>query len=116
MPVRSLSLLLLCLACAGIVSAHQVPSMTVEADFAIARGFVLKINFDPRLFLSEQPTSLPPVPASWYQDQSEAERAKTHEDALAYLRKNLELQFGAETMALPELKLEPIDGADNTAL
>ncbi|MDZ4290161.1 MAG: hypothetical protein U0984_19500 [Prosthecobacter sp.] len=90
--------------------------MTVETDFAINRGFTLKVNFDPRLFLSNQPTALPPVPGSWYREQSETERATTHENALAYLRKNLELRFGDEPMPLPQLKLEAIDGSDNTPL
>lgn len=104
----------LCLASASLVSAHQVPSMTMEADFAVNRGFTLRINLDPRLFLSDEPTTLPPVPASWYREQTEAERTKTHEDALAYLGKNLTLQFGGETLPLPPLKIEVIDGADNT--
>ena len=108
------TMLVLCaFAAAGQLWAHQVPSMTMEADFATNRGFSVKINFDPRLFLSEQPTSLPPVPGSWYREQTEAERAKTHADALAYLKKNVELVFGSETMPLPAMKLEAIDGATN---
>ncbi|HYF34997.1 MAG TPA: hypothetical protein VD994_06865 [Prosthecobacter sp.] len=114
-PFRHVCLALL-LSWAGASLAHDVPNMTVEADFARNRAFTLKINFDPRLFLSDQPTTLPPVPASWYQDQSDTERAKTHEDALAYLRKNLKLRFGEETPPLPKLDILAINGADSKPL
>jgi hypothetical protein len=110
------NLLLGCLVMAGSAAAHQVPSMTIEAAFARDRSFVLRINFDPRLFLSDQPATLPPVPAAWYLDQSPAEVQRTIEDARTYLRKNLQWQFGSETIALPELEILPINGANNQPL
>jgi hypothetical protein len=101
---------------AGAAFAHQVPSITLEADFARNRSFTLRINLDPRLVLSDEPTTLAPVPGAWYLERSPAEVAKIHEDCTAYLKKNVELVFGAEITPLPSLQVIPIDGAENTPL
>ena len=61
---------------AGLM-AHQVPSLTVEALFSADRSYTLRINVDPRLFISDQPSSLPPVPIEWYRDQKPEELAAT---------------------------------------
>jgi hypothetical protein len=101
---------------APIAPAHQVPNMTVEADFARNRSFELRINLDPRVVLSDQPTSLPPVPANWFFGLTETERTQMLEDVRGYLRKNVELVFGQETLSLPSLEITAIDGADNMPL
>ena len=60
---------------AGVAHAHVVPNMTVEAEFNSAGGYTLRINVDPRTFLAADPTSLPPVPASWYLEQTPEQAA-----------------------------------------
>lgn len=95
---------------APLVQAHQIPNITLEAMFAADRGYTLRVNLDPRIFLSAQPTALPPVEAGWYLNQSETERQETHLRATEYLRKNLGLRFGSTNVAWPELELTAIDG------
>jgi alpha-mannosidase len=78
---------LLVLAVLGLpLEAHQIPSLSVEALFSKDRTYLVRINVDPRLFLSAQPSSLPPVPVEWFRDQSDAEKKKTFETAEAYLK------------------------------
>jgi hypothetical protein len=103
----------LLLALAGSAQAHQVPVMQIEAEFFKNRNYSLRINLDPRVFLSEQPSSLPPVPASWYREQTPEQLQATEKAAMAYLRKNVELQFDTEKAPLPECTLVAIDGATN---
>lgn len=93
--------------------AHQIPSLTVEAMFATDRSYSLRINLDPRLFLSDQPTTLPPVPIEWYRDQTPAELAKTEGLAQEYLHRALKLRFGELSVALPKCSFQPMDGATN---
>ncbi|MEZ5384524.1 MAG: hypothetical protein R3F13_03305 [Prosthecobacter sp.] len=111
---RSLGLLLLALA--GVAEAHVVPSMTVEAGFSEGGEYSLKINVDPRTFLAPDPTTLPPVPASWYREQSPEQIAATHERAQAYLAEALGLLFDGEKVPLPRCRIEAINGEDNTPL
>lgn len=104
------------LAVAGLVRAHVVPNMTVEAEFDAAGGYTLRINVDPRTFLASDPTSLPPVPASWYLQQTPQQVAATHEKAQQYLASSLGLLFDGNKTSLPACKIQAMDGADNTPL
>lgn len=103
----------LLLALGGTARAHQVPTMQIEAEFKLDQSYSLRINLDPRVFLSEQPSSLPPVPAAWYRDQTPAQIAETEKAAREYLRKNVELQFGVEKVPLPDFTFVAMDGAKN---
>lgn len=103
-------------AAASIVRAHVVPNMTVEAEFASSGGYTLRINVDPRTFLASDPTSLPPVPASWYLEQTPDQVAATHEKAQQYLASALGLLFDGKKTVLPACKIQAMDGADNTLL
>lgn len=112
--VRSFGLLFL--AFASVAGAHVVPSMTVEAEFQGDGGFGLKINVDPRTFLAPDPTTLPPVPASWYREQTPEQIAATHERARDYLAGVLGLLFDGKKVPLPACRIEAINGEDNTPL
>jgi hypothetical protein len=111
---------LICLFIGGLVlgltvtaQAHQVPSLQIEAEFFLNRNYILRINLDPRVFLSDQPSSLPPVPASWYRDQTPEQIKNTEKAAMAYLRKNVELQFGVDRVPVPDCTFVAMDGANN---
>lgn len=96
--------------------AHQIPSLTVEALFSADRGYTLRINVDPRLILSEQPSSLPPIPIEWYREQSLEELAATEQKAAVYLRRALSIKFGETTVAVEKCQYQPMDGATNLPL
>ena len=91
--------------------AHVVPNMTIEAEFAKDHGFTLKMNLDPRVFLGDQPTSLPPVSADWYLNQTEEEKQATYARATEYLRANVGLTFNDQTLPLPPCEFVALDGA-----
>jgi hypothetical protein len=93
--------------------AHQVPNMTIEVDFDAQGQFVMKVNIDPRVFLSDQPTLLPPVLASWYLEQSPEQVKATYEKAASYLKATLQPHFGTSAMPLPEATWQAMDGATN---
>lgn len=101
---------------ASIVRAHVVPNMTVEAEFDSAGGYTLRINVDPRTFLASDPTSLPPVPASWYLEQTPDQVTSTHGKAQEYLTRSLGLLFDGKKAVLPACKIRAMDGADNTPI
>jgi len=101
---------------AGMTWAHVVPNMTIEADFGTDRTFSLRINVDPRTFLAADPTTLPPVPSSWYREQKPEQIAVTHQKAQEYLSNSLGVLFGGQKIVLPECEIQAIDGADNTPL
>lgn len=109
-------LLALLLVCGGSARAHQVPNMTVEATFEPAGTFELKVNLDPRVFLSAIPASLPPVSADWYLDQTPEQVQKTQAQAVAHLQKHLEVRFGGKPVPLPEVSWQAMDGATNQPL
>lgn len=113
MPLR---LFFALIALAGLLHAHNVPSMTIESRFTAAGNFDLTINFDPRAFLAADPRSLPPVDGAWFSDQSPEQAAATLEKARDYLRQSLGLLFNGKPFPMPELTLQPIDGSDNTPL
>ena len=113
--LRSLAPLFVLAACGGAL-AHQVPSLTVEALFSADRSYTLRINVDPRLFISDQPSSLPPVPIEWYRDQKPEELAATKIKAAGYLVKSLHIKFGDVTLPLENCDFQPMDGATNMPL
>ena len=92
---------------------HQVPSLSVEGSFSKDRSFEITINLDPRLFLSDQPSSLPPVPIEWYRDQTAKEREKTFADASTYLKKALQLEFNGQIFPHLNYTYRAMDGATN---
>ena len=96
--------------------AHVVPNMTIETEFTQGRQFTLKMNLDPRVFLSDQPTSLPPVSADWYLSQSETEKAATYAKAMEYLKANVGLTFNDQTLPLPACEFVALDGATYEAV
>ena len=96
--------------------AHTVPSLTVDAVFQPDRSYVVRVNVDPRLFLSAQPTSLPPVEAKWYRDQSPEELKKTEQQAAEYLKRALTFLFGGQAVVPGAVTFVPMDGATNQAL
>lgn len=111
--VLTLLLVVAALCASPAIQAHQVPGMTMEADFTINRRYTLRINLDPRVFLSDQPTTLPPVAASWYRDQTPEQLKKTEQALMEYLRKNLELHFGINKVPIPDFEIVAIDGSTN---
>ena len=90
------------------LDAHTVPTIVIEAEFGPQREAVLKVNLDPRLFLSPQPTSLPPVPASWWFDQNEEARSQTMAAARSYVDDHLAFLVG-NTSLTGTWSVQPID-------
>lgn len=107
--LRACLMLFLATLC-GALRAHTVPVMVIEAEFDSARVAVLKVNLDPRLFLSDQPTTLPPVPASWWFEQDDNSKEKTKRQAVDYLARTLALSVGEQTLT-PSWTIQPIDSA-----
>ena len=116
MPARLLTALIFCLIVGSAAHAHQVTNMTVEADFAPDGGFEIKVNIDPRVFLSDNPTSLPPVPASWFLDQSEDQRRDTFRQATSHVGRMLKFQLGKEALKEPAIDWQAMDGATSLAV
>lgn len=108
--------LLLILFLTASALAHQVPNMTIEADFDSTGQFVMQVNVDPRVILSDQPTSLPPVVAAWFLDQTPEQSKATWQKAETYLRENVKLQFGSIVLPLPEVTWQAMDGITNLPL
>lgn len=107
---------LLSVLAATAAEGHVVPNMTLEADFSGEGAYTLRINVDPRTFLATDPTSLPPVPASWYREQTSEQLSATQMKAREYLSRALGLRFSGQKVALPACEVQAIDGADNTPL
>ncbi len=97
------------------LEAHQVPNLTLEADFKSSGEVEFRLNLDPRLFLAAEPRSLPPVPAPWYRDQSEEEKKQTLADALVYVKTALTFFFDNQAAEELAWTFEPIDGATGLA-
>ncbi|HEY2572725.1 MAG TPA: hypothetical protein VGH65_01610 [Verrucomicrobiaceae bacterium] len=95
---------------APVLRAHTVPTITVEAEFNAKREVTLRVNLDPRLFLSAQPTSLPPLPASWWFDQNEEARAASLAAARDYVVKTVRFEAG-DVRIEGQWKVSPIDSA-----
>lgn len=100
----------------GRAAGHVVPSMTIEADFASDRSYTLRVNVDPRTFLAENPTTLPPVPASWYREQTPEQIKATKQKAQDYLSRALGVWFGDKKNTLTVSEIQAIDGNDNTPI
>jgi len=115
-PPPRTALAILAFAAPGLAGAHVVPNMTVEADFAAEGGYSLRINVDPRTFLAADPTTLPPVPGTWYREQTPEQLAATHEKAGEYLSRALGLLFGGQKTPFPHWAIQAIDGESNTPL
>jgi hypothetical protein len=98
------------------LQAHQVPNITAEAMFASSGEYTLRISLDPRVFLSDQPTTLPPVPAEWFTSQTPQEVAENWDRAQTYLDENFGLEFGDAVAELPEAAFRAMDGATNEPL
>lgn len=113
---RVFALLTTLLGVCGLARGHNVPSMTVETRFAGGDVVELSANFDPRSFLATDPRSLPPVPASWYREQTKEQVAATQAKAKEYLQHSLGLLFDGKVAPMPELAVQAIDGADNSPL
>ncbi len=79
---------------APVLGAHTVPTITAEAEFGADRAYILRVNLDPRLLLSEQPATLPPVPAAWWFDQNENARADSLAAAAAFVERTVRFQAG----------------------
>jgi hypothetical protein len=103
-------LVVIAFACCGALRAHTVPVVVIEAEFSSTREAVIKVNLDPRLFLSKQPTAVPPVPASWWFEQDEAGKQKTRSAAAAYVERTFAFNVGA-TALKAGWKVEAIDSA-----
>lgn len=115
--MRSLPFLLCLLPClVGSLSAHTVPSTEIEARFEKDGRGVLTINLDPRAFLAADPTQLPPVPGSWYHEQSAEQQAATRDQGRLYLEKALTLLLDGQKITPSRIDVQPIDGADNNPL
>lgn len=110
----AIAVVLFCLPVAA--QAHVVPSVTMESEFAKDGGYTLRINLDPRVFLSDRPTSLPPVNAEWFLGQTDLQKQATFEKAEAYLKTNFSLLFSGQPAALPAGEWVPLDGATNEPL
>ncbi|WP_156346102.1 hypothetical protein [Verrucomicrobium spinosum] len=97
------------------IQAHPIPTLVVEAIFHPDRTCELKVNLDPRLFLHEVPSTLPPIPGSWWRDQSEADRAFNQDRARQYVASTLQFLFGtAQTQ--PSWTVQAIDSTLTTPL
>jgi hypothetical protein len=105
--------LFLCLCASAAVRAHQVPNMTIEATFEASGSYELKVNLDPRVFLSPIPTSLPPVAADWYLEQSPEQVRVTFTQAIEHLQKHVEISFGGKVQPLAGMTFVAMDGATN---
>lgn len=101
---------------AQAVTAHQVPNMTVEADFEENGSFEMRVNLDPRTFLSRTPSMLAPLDAAWYLEQSAEQKALSLQMAADMLRGQLLVKFDGQSLPLPEIEWQPLDGATNTPL
>ena len=93
-------------------AAHQVPNLTLETEFSPDGAVEFRLNLDPRLFLAEDPTTLPPVPAAWFRDQSTEEKNLTLANARAFVRAAITFFFDDQPVTDPlTWELTPIDGA-----
>lgn len=112
-PSFLLAALALALLCTVMTArAHQVPNLTLEAEFSSSGEVEFRLNLDPRLFLAEDPKTLPPVPAPWFRDQTETEKAETLKQALAYVKTALTVLFDEQATGADWVwEFQPIDGA-----
>jgi hypothetical protein len=105
-----------CLVASSEAFCHQVPNMTVEADFAVGGMYELRINLDPRVFLSRNPSALAPLDASWFLEQTPEQRQQTFQQAEILLNAQLKFMLGASQEAMPKMEWQPLDGATQTPM
>lgn len=111
MPLsRCTLILLLSSVFAGLAEAHTIPTLVVEAEFTAQRTATFKVNLDPRLFLADQPATLPPVPASWWFDQDEKSQTESRTKADSYINRILAFKVG-DTRIHGAWNISPIDSA-----
>jgi hypothetical protein len=116
-PVACSKAAALVLLAGAAARAHDVPAITVEAVMSEGSGELsLTVNFDPRLFLSEDPRALPPVPVEWFTSMTPDEKAGAQARAANYLDAALTQSFGRDEVALPGWKLQAVDGQTGRAL
>ena len=109
---RAIALTLSALALLGTpLKAHQIPNLTLEADFKSTGEVEFRLNLDPRLFLADDPRTLPPVPAPWFRDQSAEEKQRTFAEALKYVQAALTVFFDEQAATGLSWEFTPIDGA-----
>lgn len=101
---------------AGEALCHQVPNMTIEADFADDGVYELRMNLDPRVFLSRNPSALAPLDAAWFLEQSPEQRQQTFQQAEALLKAQLKLMLGGQQEVMPKIEWQPLDGATQTPM
>lgn len=78
--------------------AHPIPTLVVETVFEQNGNYELKVNLDPRLFLNPVPSSLPPVPGTWWVEQDASAQAKNKKEAVDYLGRTVQfLQSSSST-------------------
>ncbi|MEY4484006.1 MAG: hypothetical protein RL693_1458 [Verrucomicrobiota bacterium] len=99
----------------GLAEAHTIPTLVIETEFTPQRTAVFRVNLDPRLFLSAEPTSLPPVPASWWIDQNEKAQDDARSKAGDYINRILAFKVG-DTSIKGIWRISPIDSASTFPL
>ena len=97
-----------------ILQAHTVPSLGLEVEVISNKHCRLLVDMDPRLFLSKNPTSLPPVGADWFRALTEDEVKKAQADASAFLSSMVSITIGGKVSL--EWKYTATDGATNKPL
>ncbi len=112
--LRTLASLVIWLA-AGAANAHQVPSLGLDLEIINASTCRLKLDIDPRLFLSDKPATLPPVEAAWYRDLSPAKLDAAEASAAEFIRSRLVFKLG-EVSINPTWKFLAMDPSGNQPL
>ena len=111
-----LSPLLALVAAVSSADAHQIPSIGLEADIQPDTSCRLLVNLDPRLFLSQQPATLPPIAAQWYRDMSPEDIANTSNTAAKYIAEHIDFRFNDKATTISDWKFLPMDGGTNEPL
>jgi hypothetical protein len=99
----------------SLLAHPQVSPITVEAEFSVDRQYTLRVNLDPRLMLSDQPSTLPAATAEWYLSLDSAGRTKLEADAREYINSTLIFKSG-DMVLEPKWDFTAIDGVSNFPL
>ncbi|MBL9117048.1 MAG: hypothetical protein JNJ83_18725 [Verrucomicrobiaceae bacterium] len=86
-----------------------MPSLGLEADLHQRAPSTLKLDIDPRLVVSANPSQLPPIPADWYRSLTDADRQQTLDSAVRFISGNLVFKSGAEPVML-KWRFTAVDG------
>lgn len=95
--------------------AHQIPSIQLELDLTSNGEHTLRLNIDPRLVISSAPSSVPPIGASWYREQTPEELKQTHQQTIDYIARTFHFDYSGRPVAF-QWSIQPMDGATNEAL